>query len=49
MKDLLGENKAYTIVNIANEWYGTYNNLETWRDAYVDAVKKLRDAGIEIR
>ncbi len=47
MKDLLNENKAYVIVNIANEWYGTYNNLETWRDAYIDAVKKLRDAGIE--
>ena len=47
MKDLLSENKAYAIVNIANEWYGTYNDLETWRDAYVDAVKKLRDAGIE--
>lgn len=47
MKDLLGENKAYTIVNIANEWYGTYNDLETWRDAYINAVKKLRDAGIE--
>ena len=47
MTDLLNENKAYAIVNIANEWYGTYNDLETWRDAYVDAVKKLRDAGIE--
>lgn len=47
IKDLLNENKAYAIVNIANEWYGTYNKLETWRDAYIDAVKKLRDAGIE--
>lgn len=47
MKDLLSENKAYAIVNIANEWYGTYNDLETWRDAYINAVKKLRDAGIE--
>lgn len=47
MKDLLNENKAYAIVNIANEWYGTYNDLETWRDAYINAVKKLRDAGIE--
>ena len=47
MKDLLNETKAYAIVNIANEWYGTYNDLETWRDAYINAVKKLRDAGIE--
>lgn len=47
MADLLNDNKAYVIVNIANEWYGTYNNLETWRDAYIDAIKKLRDAGIE--
>ena len=47
MKDLLNENKAYVLVNIANEWYGTYDKLETWRDAYIDAVKKLRDAGIE--
>ena len=47
MKELLNENKAYVLVNIANEWYGKYDKLEVWRDAYIDAVKKLRDAGIE--
>ncbi len=46
VKDILESNKAYVIVNIANEWYGGYNDLETWRDAYIDAIKKLREAGI---
>ena len=47
MKDLLNKNKAYVIVNIANEWYGGYQDLEVWRDAYLSAVKKLREAGLE--
>jgi len=34
------------IVNIANEWLGDWDD-KLWRDAYVEAVKKLRDAGIK--
>lgn len=38
--------EAYVIINIANEWYGSWDNLRKWGDAYVDAVKELRGAGI---
>lgn len=47
MKDALIGNEAYVILNIANEWYGSYNNLEKWRDAYLEAIPKLREAGIK--
>ncbi len=41
----VGEEK-YVIINIANEWFGSWDNLRKWGDAYVDAVKELRSAGI---
>lgn len=41
----IGEEK-YVIINISNEWYGSWKKLDKWRDAYVGAVKKLRGAGI---
>ena len=47
MKNLLNANKDYVIVNIANEWLGTWNLGSTWSSAYQDAVKNLRNAGIE--
>lgn len=47
LKDLLNENKDYVIVNIANEWQGTWKKGNLWGDTYVSAVKKLRQAGIE--
>lgn len=42
----IGEEK-YVIINIANEWYGSWDNLNKWKDGYVNAVKKLRSAGIK--
>lgn len=47
MKGVLQGNEAYVIVNIANEWYGTWDDGSNWRDGYVSAVKSLRDAGIK--
>lgn len=47
MKDLLNDNKDYVIVNIANEWLGTWNKAQVWTDTYVNAIKKLRNAGLE--
>ncbi|MGN0482871.1 MAG: Ig-like domain-containing protein [Lachnospiraceae bacterium] len=47
MKDLLNANKDYVIVNIANEWQGTWGKGNLWKNTYVTAVKKLRDAGLE--
>ena len=47
IKDLVNANKDYVIVNIANEWLGTWGKGSTWRDAYQSAIKKLRNNGIE--
>ena len=46
MKDILNENRAYVIVNIANEWVGTWDS-STWSQGYQQAVKIIRDAGIK--
>ena len=46
MKDALIGNEAYVIVNIANEWFGTWETA-AWKAGYVKAIKVLRDAGIQ--
>lgn len=46
MKDILNENSKYVILNIANEWYGTWNGAK-WAEGNKAAVKSLRDAGIK--
>ncbi|HOC35087.1 MAG TPA: cellulase family glycosylhydrolase, partial [Ruminococcus flavefaciens] len=46
MKDILNENRAYVIVNIANEWVGTWDS-STWSQGYQQAMKVIRDAGIK--
>ena len=45
MKDLLNANTKYVIVNIANEWYGTWNG-SAWASGYKSAIQSLRNAGI---
>lgn len=45
MKDLLNANTDYVIVNIANEWYGSWDGSE-WASGYQSAIKNLRNAGI---
>ncbi|MFG6369316.1 MAG: cellulase family glycosylhydrolase [Lachnospiraceae bacterium] len=47
IKDLINAHKKYVILNIANEWLGTWNNASTWTSAYQSAICTLRDAGIE--
>ena len=49
MKDLLNAHKKYVIINIANEWIGTFAlNKETlWRETYISAIKSMREKGIE--
>lgn len=34
------------LINIANEWQGSANDT-AWQNAYIDAVKTLRDAGLK--
>lgn len=46
MKDALIGQEEYVILNIANEWYGLWNDGEEYRKAYVSAIPKLREAGI---
>ena len=47
MKSLINEHKKYIIINIANEWQGTWNKGNLWGDTYVGTVKSMRDNGIE--
>ncbi|HAU84104.1 MAG TPA: hypothetical protein DCW90_00805 [Lachnospiraceae bacterium] len=46
MKDILNENQQYVILNIANEWYGTWN-ASGWASGYKSAIKSIRNAGIK--
>ncbi len=45
MKSVLNGNEAYVIVNIANEWMGSWDTKK-WANAYKTEIAKLRDAGI---
>ncbi|WP_410772140.1 fibronectin type III domain-containing protein [Fontibacillus sp. BL9] len=42
---LIGKEKT-VILNIANEWYGTWNG-EDWAKGYTSVIPKLRQAGIK--
>ena len=46
MKDIINANRQYVIVNIANEWYGTWDGA-AWASGYKNAIGKLRNNGIE--
>ena len=46
MKSLLQGNEAYVILNIANEWYGTWDDGNAWKNGNISAIKSLRNAGI---
>ena len=45
IKDLLNANTEYVIVNIANEWYGSWNG-SAWAGGCQNAIRTLRNAGI---
>ena len=46
IKNLLNENRKYVILNIANEWYGTWDG-SGWANGNKNAIKSLRSAGIK--
>ncbi|WP_443128003.1 glycoside hydrolase family 5 protein [Gracilibacillus sp. D59] len=46
IKDALIGKEDKVIINIANEWYGTWNGSE-WANGYKQAIPKLRNAGLE--
>ncbi|MGN1159168.1 MAG: cellulase family glycosylhydrolase [Lachnospiraceae bacterium] len=45
VKDALIGNEAYAILNIVNEWQGSYSR-DSYESTYCQAVAKLREAGI---
>lgn len=45
LKDVLIGNEPYVILNPVNEWFGKWES-KGWRDGYVPAIRKLREAGI---
>lgn len=45
MKDVLNRHKSTVIVNVSNEWFGTWQG-QGWCDGYVKAIPLLREAGI---
>lgn len=46
MKDILNANTDYVILNIANEWVGTWDS-STWAQGNQEAIKVVRNAGIK--
>ena len=46
MKDVLIGNEKYVILNIANEWFGSWNQASAWADGYINSIKKIREADI---
>lgn len=46
LKDLLNEHASTVIVNISNEWFGTWN-ASSWAAGYKQAIPALRNAGIK--
>ncbi|MCR5743515.1 MAG: glycoside hydrolase family 5 protein [Lachnospiraceae bacterium] len=47
VKDALIGNEAYVILNIANEWYGSWSGTEKWAQAYESVIPRIREAGIK--
>lgn len=45
MAAVLEGTEDYCIVNIANEWCGSWDG-ELWRDGYISVIPRLREAGI---
>lgn len=47
IKNTLNDNADYVILNIANEWMGTWNKHDTFKNTYISAIKQLRNADIK--
>ncbi|MDO4320276.1 MAG: cellulase family glycosylhydrolase [Bacteroidales bacterium] len=47
MKDVLNAHLSTVIVNISNEWYGSWNNAQAWADGYKTVIPMIRNAGIK--
>ncbi|MCM1054844.1 MAG: glycoside hydrolase family 5 protein [Bacteroides sp.] len=47
IKSALIGNEAYVILNIANEWVGSWDDADMWYQGYSEAIKTLRGGGIK--
>ena len=47
VKDALIGRENWVILNIANEWSGSWGKDKQWADAYIGVIPKLREAGIK--
>lgn len=45
-KDVLNAHRKTVLVNISNEWYGTWNS-QPWAEGYKKVIPMLRNAGIK--
>lgn len=46
MKETLKGHEHSVIINIANEWMGTWRQYNTYADAYATAISTIRNAGL---
>lgn len=46
-KDVLNRHLSTVLVNIANEWYGSWSGTENWANGYKEVIPTLRDGGIK--
>lgn len=46
-KDVLNAHQSTVLVNITNEWYGKWSQLNNWADAYKSVIPKMRQNGIK--
>ena len=46
IKSVLTGKEDRVIINIANEWYGSWNT-DPWADGYKDAIVVIRNAGMK--
>lgn len=46
MADILNGTEDRVIINIANEWYGSYTS-KSWMEGYVEVIPRIREAGIK--
>lgn len=46
MKDVLNRHLSTVIVNISNEWYGSWGNADAWADGYKTVIPMMRQAGL---
>lgn len=47
MKDVLNAHLSTVIVNISNEWFGSWNMAPKWAKGYKEVIPMMREAGIK--